>query len=76
MLGRGLKQGSCRPADRTTKNIEGTYMTIDKLIKALSIRIAQLLATKWTGKITICIEVNRGGISKTKIGIEEQLTFE
>ena len=51
-------------------------MTIDNLIKAISSRIAQLLATRWTGKITICIEVNRGGISKTKIGIEEQLTFE
>lgn len=51
-------------------------MTMDNLIKAISSRIAKLLASRWTGKITICIEVNRGGISKTKIGIEEQLTFE
>ena len=51
-------------------------MTIDTLIKAIATRVSQLIATKWTGKITICIEVNRGGISKTKIGIEEQLTFE
>jgi hypothetical protein len=49
-------------------------LTLDNLIKAISTRIAQLLARRWTGKITICIEINRGGISKARIGSEESLT--
>jgi hypothetical protein len=50
-------------------------MNLDKLIKVISSKLANLLATKWTGKITICIEMNRGGISKTNICTEEPLTF-
>jgi len=50
-------------------------MTLDNLIKALSTRIAQLLASRWTGKITICIEMHRGGISKARVSIDEHLTI-
>lgn len=51
-------------------------MTLDNLIKAISSRIANLLATRWTGKITISIEINRGGISKSRINVDEALTSE
>jgi hypothetical protein len=48
-------------------------VTLDNLIKAISTRIAQLLASRWTGSVTIRIELHRGGISKARIGVDESL---
>ena len=51
-------------------------MTLEKLMQTIFTRIAKLLSARWTGEITIRLNINRGGICKTRISIDENLTLD
>ena len=49
-------------------------MTLEALMQTIFTRIAKLLSARWTGEITIRLNINQGGISKARISIDETLT--
>jgi len=50
-------------------------MTLETLMQTIFTRIAKLLSARWTGEISIRLNINnRGGICKARISIDETLT--
>lgn len=49
---------------------------LEKLMQSIFTRVAALLSERWSGIITIRIEVNQGGVSKVRFLPDEVLTFD
>ena len=46
---------------------------LEKLMQSIFTRVAALLASKWSGEITVKLSINQGGISRVRFLPDEEL---